>query len=277
MEGSGMISSSIYSRIASKALGEELASAFGNRDVPDADFSRIGKLGGKPGGKYTDPTHGVRLRIMRVRGAAVAGIGTTLKRYIGGAGRTGTFSAATKAVVTTTSTFADNDIGGAFLQTTGGTGPNQFKNVLEFDSAANATITVSKRDAQYDLAAIASVDAYAVTPDATTTFSLYAPWEVTPCTAVGDFVSAVAISTVTQNNWTLVVDMGPVPILTIGTTDAAVAGDGAYPSSTLGTCKGPTAAGVTAAEAVHMFGIFIDAYSGAAARRLVDLLGRFAQ
>lgn len=273
----GSISSSIYRRIASKALGEGLAAAFGNCDVSDADFARIGKLGGMPGGKYTDPIHGVRLRIMRVRGAAVAAVGTTLKRYIGGTGRTGTFSAATKAVVTTTSTFADNDIGGAFLSTTGGTGPNQFRNVLEFDSAANATITVAKRDSQYDLAAISTPDAYSVSPDATTTFSLYAPWEVTPCTAVTDFVSCVALSTVTQDNWTLVADMGPVPVLTVGSTDAATQGGPAFPSATLGTAKGPTAAGITAAEAARMFGIFIDAYSGAAALRLVDLLGRFAQ
>lgn len=277
MEGSGMISSSIYRRIASKALGEGLWQAFGNCDVSDADFARIGKLGGKPGGKYVDPIHGIRLRIMRVRGAAVAAIGTTLKRYIGGTGRTGTFSAATKALVTTTSTFADNDIGGAFLSTTGGTGPNQFRNVLEFDSAANATIRVSKRDSQYDLADIAAADAYAVLPDATTTFSIYAPWEVTPCTGVADHVSCVALSTVTQDNWTLVADMGPVPVLTIGSTDAAVAGGVAYPSATLGTAKGPTAAGVTAVESTKQFGIFIDAYSGAAALRLVDLLGRFAQ
>lgn len=277
MEGSGMTSSSIYRRIASKALGEGLAAAFGNCDVSDADFARIGKLGGKPGGVYTDPIHGIRLRIVRVRGAAVAAIGTTLKRYIGGTGRTGTFSAATKALVTTTSTFADNEIGGAFLATTGGTGPNQFRNVLEFDSAANATIRVAKRDSQYDLADIASADAYAVSPDATTTFSLYAPWEVTPCSAVADFVSCVSLSTVTQDNWTIVAEKGPVPVLTVGSTDAATAGGGAYPSATLGTAKGPTAAGITAQEASRLFGIFIDAYSGAAALRLVDLLGRFAQ
>jgi hypothetical protein len=180
-------------------------------------------------------------------------------------------------LVTTTSTFADNDLNGAFLATTGGTGPNQFRTPLEYDSAANATIRVSKRDSQYDLADISSADAYSVSPDATTTFSLYVPYEVTPCTAVTDFVSCVALSTVTQNNWTLVADMGPVPVLTIGSTDAAVAGDGAYPSATLGTCKGPTAAGITAQEASRLFGIFIDAYSGAAALRLVDLLGRFAQ
>jgi hypothetical protein len=274
MNASQSLLSALYRRIASKALGEGLAAAFASLDIADSKFYQLGM---NPGDRGTDPIHGVTIRAVRARGAAIAAAGTTLKRYIGGTGRTGTLSAATKAVLTTPSTFADNDIGGAFIQTTGGTGPNQFRSVLEFDSAALATITVAKRDREYDLADIASADALAVLPDNTTTFSIYAPWEVTPCTAVTDLVSAVSLGAVTQDNWTLVVEKGPVPTLTVGSTDAAVAGRGAFPSATLGTCKGATAAGVTAAEALVQFGVFIDAYSGAAALRLVDLLGRFAQ
>jgi hypothetical protein len=136
---------------------------------------------------------------------------------------------------------------------------------------------VTKKDFGHDIVNTSTPDALSVVPDGTTTVSIFAPWECTVATGVGDFVSAISLGAVTQDNWTIVCERGVVPHSLVGSTDALTQGGPVVPSATTGVGKGKTAAGMTADEAARVYAIALSAYSGASAQRLVSLLGKFAQ
>lgn len=240
-------------------------------DVADADFL---KLGGQKGKRWE--YKGNTFRIVRVRGTGVVA-GTALSRYIGNAARTGTFSASTKAVSTTADTFTESEVIDALIITTGGTGPNQVRRIKEHDASANATVTIAEPDyAHRSYEAIASPEAWTTLPDGTTTYSIYADWEVIPTAGATSVVIGVALATVTNGNWTIIIEDGPCQALVVGTTDATTAGGAVVPSSTAGVLKGPTAAGITAAEAWLVCGQAIQVNAGASALTEIVLSRRLA-
>ena len=265
----------IYREAFNLALGVGPQNPFSvsSLDVSNDDFL---KLGGKKGQRWEweHGGHTYAFRIVRARGT-IASAGIALKRYIGAAGRTGTFSASTKAVSTTADTFTENEINDALIITTGGTGPNQVRRIKEHDASANATVTISERDYTHNAyEAIGSPEAWTTLPDATTTYSIYCGWEVVPTSGVGDVVIGVSLAAVTSGNWTIIIEGGPCQALVVGSTDATTAGGHVVPSATAGTLKGPTAAGITAVEAAGVCGQAIQVQAGAAALTAIILSRR---
>jgi len=69
---------------------------------------------------------------------------------------------------------------------------------------------------------------------------------------------------------------GPAMIRTVGDTDPLAVGESVVPDAENGSGKGPTAAGITAAEVDVVFAISLQVNAAAtAAKSLVYLLGNF--
>lgn len=274
--GNKQVLGGIYRRAYCRAAGESSASAaaFVNIDMTNADFVR--RLGfAAAGERFAVPGTSLVVRWVRARSTGIVAGGLVIAY----AGRTGTASAGSASTLTAPAAtqYLLADIGGGIISTTGGTGPNQNRDIVDSDEAATSLLTVVPPDLTVYVAAASLPEAFSPVIDATTTFGIYCPWEVQQQTAATDLVTGVALGTVTNGNWTLIVEEGPVPTLCVGSTDALVALGRVVPSATANTAKGPTAGGITASEASLVFGRSLFAYSGAAALRLVDVFGRFKQ
>jgi hypothetical protein len=255
-----------------RALGESSETPFANLDITDANYQKRAFCA--PGERFAVPNSNIVIRWVRVRGSGVVA-GTLLKLY---AGRTGTLASATAGTVTTATTLPVSDVGAGIFSTTGGTGLNQHRHIYDSDGATNASkLTLLESDISNYLSDASLPEALNPVPDATTTWRIYCPWEVQPHAAATDRITAVALGTVTDGNWTFVVEEGLVPARVVGTTDALTADGFVVPSATAGVGKGVTTAGITAGDASLVFARSIDAYSGAAALRLIDMFGRFRQ
>lgn len=272
----------IYRRAYSRAVGESSASLspFQNIDMSNADFVRRGFAA--PGERFAVPNTSLVVRWVRARTTGIVQ-GSLIIAY---AGRTGTASAGSATALTAPAAtqYLNADIAGALLNTTGGTGPNQTRDIQDSDEAATSVLNVVPPDYTVYTLQSAMPEAFSPVIDATTTYGIYAPWEVGASSGVTDFVTGVALTSVTNGNWTLMVEEGPVPTLCVGSTDPLVALQGVVPSATAGTAKGLYLTAATAADAViqakengRIFGRPLFAYSGASALRLVDVYGRFKQ
>lgn len=262
----------LYKSPYNRFVGESSESPFAGINWTDTKYKSRAFCA--PGERFPVPNTNTIIRWVRVRGSGVVA-GTLLKLY---AGRTGTLASATAGTVTTASTLAVTDVGEGIFSTTGGTGLNQHRHIYDSDGATNASkLTLLESDNSNYQTDASLPEALSPVPDATTTFRIYCPWEVQPSAAVTDLISAVALGTVDDGNWTMVVEEGLVPARVVGSTDALTADGLVVPSATAGVGKGLTAAGITAAEAARVFARSIDAYSGAAALRLIDVFGRFRQ
>ncbi len=190
-------------------------------DVSHADFMD-GKLHGQRGKSWE--YKGNTFRIVRVRSANVV-IGSALSLFIGGATRAGTLASSTKAVATTALSLTESDVAGGLLFTTGGTGaaPPQLRFIKDNDGTAGATtLTVAERDQAHNIEAISTPDAFTTLPDGTTTYGIFCHWEAKQSAGVSDAITAIALGTVTNGNWTIVIEEGPVNALVVGTTEDSV-------------------------------------------------------
>ena len=192
----------------------------------------------------------------------------------------GTITSATAAVITCSgASFPVPDASGTpglvgklvYIKT--GTGTGQVRRILENTAT---TITVSKYMPSIQLAATDSTNPNALTtvPANGDTLIVVGFDDVKKTTAVTDNVSGVALAVTTDGSLGIFQVGGPVLALVVGSTDATTALGPVVPSATAGTLKGPTTAGETAAEARLSCGVAFDAYSGAAALRLIFLTGK---
>jgi len=271
--------SAAYKAAFSRATGDSSASPFAGVNLTYDEFVKRGHAA--PGERFGSQFGSVVLRWVRVRGANVV-MGSPLKRFVGDATRTGTFSAATKTTVTSADTLLNADIGGALLSVIAGTGLGQHRPILESSEAVGASVlsTVPPDLVNYiDIEKMPEI--WNPVLDATSQYSIYADWEVTRQTANTDPVSCVALGTVADGNLTLVVEEGPAFCDCAGDTDAITANGLVVPSSTAGRAKGvdmtPADVNVALREAMLHFGIGLHGWTAASGLALVDVLGRFKQ
>lgn len=271
-----------YIASVSRAMGVAAWKAFQSLDVTDADFTELlksNKFGGlRRGQSFIDEITGNRYRIIRARGT-ITGLGYLLKRYLGAAARIGNLTAvSTKSVLQTDDTFVAHDLAGGMVEINAGTGRGQMRFILDNDDTASlSTITVARKDTSFpgNHTANDSPEAFTTQADATSDYITVLPWELVQTAAVTDRVVAVALGAVTSGNWTIVLEEGDGLFQTVGSTDATTLDGGMMPSATAGTAKGPTAAGITAAEAPVIFGSAFEAYGGAADLVFGHIHGRF--
>lgn len=273
----------ILRRLWAPWFGEGAASSLRSLDIAPADFAKLGMSLGHsyetqwpsyPGYPQGAP---VTFKCIRARSALVDG--GLVKAYAGNAGRTAAVTGAKKGIIPTAGTFAAADVVGALMELVSGTGANQTPRViLGSDGAAGASkLKISRRDSQLRLDEESASDALGTATDATTNVSIFAGWEcVSAGGAATDQVSGVALGAVTSGNYSIIVESGYAHARVdggqVGRGGTALCGlvpgaaDTAWPV---------TAAGVTAPDAAFMFGTLIHAYTGAAAKRLIRLHGRF--
>jgi hypothetical protein len=263
--------------IKGNAFAEWLATgrhdAHKGANLAPADIAKLGLELGQYG--YYD---GSVYRAVRARGA-LTGEGYILKTYANAAGRVGTADAAsTKAIVQTADTLVKGDLKGGKITIDGGTGLGQMRNIIDNNDTAGASlVTVAKRVASLNRAAITGAQAFDTALDGTSTYNLHCDWEVVETSGVGDTVVGAALGAVTDGNLTIILVESPYAwIRCVGSTDALTALGTLVPSATAGIAKGFTTAGETAAEARLSFGSPYAAYTGASAIRMCRLFGKFA-
>ena len=247
-------------------FGEGQDESYQAIDMSKADFEN-NKFGLAAGALYYDDIANIVVQAVRARSALVAG--GLVKSFIGDAARTGNISAYTSPTATTDDTFVKDDLIGGYVEVIAGTGVNQVRRILSNTGGANATFTVAKKDTLIPgSTAGGSPNTFGTALDATSDYNTFCPWEVAASGAVADQVRGVALGAVTSGNYTLVAVKGVVQVLSVGSTDALIAGEIIVPSATASTAKGRTAAGLAAADAAAKFGYALAAYAGAAAVRL---------
>lgn len=273
-------SSAVYGDLIKRALGGSSALPGAGINLTYDEFMKRGPAA--PGERFSSPYGSTVLRWVRVRGAGVV-IGSPLKRFLGDASRTGTAPAGSTALVfNTADTLLNADIAGAILSIIAGTGLGQHRPILESDEgAATSKLGVVAPDLANYIDSAKLPEVFNPIPDNTSGYSIYADWEVTRQTGDTDAVSGVALGTVGDGNFTLMVEQGPAPCDCAGNTDAITAGGLIVPSSTAGRAKGidmtPADVNVALREAALYFAIGLHAWTAASGLALVDVLGRFRQ
>lgn len=260
-----------YRRMFATWLGESKANALRGLNFTLEDMKRLGlSLGSRAQYK------GNVFRCVQARGALTDG--GIVKGYASNASRLANVTAPfKKSLITTDGTFVNNELIGGLVEVVAGTNANQVREILDNSGAAAAsTLLVAKPDSSLRLDAESVPDGLTLL-DATSDIGVFCDWEVVEHSAAADLIVGVSLGAVTNGNFTFILEKGYVQGKSIGSTDALTSLGLLVPSGTAGNAKGVLTAGITAAEAAVAFGKSIHAYSGASAKRLWQVFGRFAQ
>ncbi len=269
----------IYRRMFAPFMGEARASSLKHLNFTPAEARRLGlRIGDSyeakwPGVHGKQPRFKFVVRAVQVRAAVTDG--QILGGYASNASRIANVVAPfDKAVITTDGAFTVNDHIERILEVVAGTGANQIRGIA--DNTATK-LSVAERSGLGRLDANQTADALATLLDATSDVAIYDPAEVVPTSGDTTLVVGAAIGIVDSGIVTLIVERGLVQL----NLNGAGAGQAATPlglicpSAVAGVARGITTAGITAAEAAYSFGRSIHAYSGAAAKRLCFINGRY--